>query len=151
MKDYKDLLNDPLTAEILKNPQIQKMQKELQDFVDSEYAVFDAKIFVGETAGLVKAYYCFGQKGFINIEVDNTLYSDQKFVCSMIPLACNDALLKYAKESKIVGDKIINKQNEVLSKMVSFIENQATIKPAATTPTVPNANLFNNKKKEYLN
>ena len=135
--------DDPLIKELLSDPRVIKLQQELNDFINNEYASFDTIDFVGEACnGLVRVHYCYGKKGFHKVEVQDSVYADQTFTCDSLPLAMNDALIKYnagLKESEV---RVLAKETELYTELTK-IALEMSGKPAITAPT-PN-------KKTYLN
>jgi hypothetical protein len=141
--NFKDTL-----AKFINNPEVQKIQDELADFIKDTYAKFDATVYVGETcANMVRVSYCYKDKGFVKVEVDDAIYKDKQLALDFIPLAINQALVKYNEDRVRVEKLLADREMELYNKLVEIAQRGFTATQAE--PEVPS--LVKPKNKNLLN
>jgi hypothetical protein len=132
--------NDPLVDALLEDPRVVGIQKQFNDFVAAEYAKLDSTEFVGEVGdspATVQVVYCTNKKGLCQINVSDSVYTDKAFTLTALPLAINDAMIKYNAEWKAVEHRIRAYEQNVYQQMVNIAldkqKPQETVMPTKKT------------------
>lgn len=143
-------MDKKVIQDYLNDPKFIALQKELTDYTNSLYNVFDNTVFVGKAAnGLVKVHYSYKNGGIEKIDIDPGIYKDQTLTCDFLMVAIKDASSQYAEEYKRVQALIIEKEKDIYNRMLSVfstpmgsdISKSSSLQDILSVP----------KKKTYLN